>query len=86
LKIIEAGVFAEPEGEVDGNDPSGLRKGDEIEVWPIDSGFSRKDRGRLVRLDSSEIVVESKTSNGKDVRIHAPRHGFRVRKVGKAKL
>lgn len=87
MKIVEDADFAEPQGEVDGNDPTGLKKGDDIEVWPIDSGFSRKDRGRLVRLDGSEIVVESKTENGKEVRIHAPRHGFRVRSVGKgAKL
>jgi hypothetical protein len=83
LKIIEEADFAESEGEVDGNDPTGLKKGEEIEVWPIDSGFSKRDRGRLVALDGREIVVDSKTEGGKHVRIHAPRHGFRIRSVGK---
>lgn len=63
-------------------DPSGLQKGDEVEVWPTDSGSNHRDRGRLVKLDGGEIVVQGRTGGGKTVRIHAPRHGFRVRKVG----
>jgi hypothetical protein len=83
LKIVSSSEFAESEGSVDENDPTGLKKGQEIEVWPIDSGFSRKDRGRLVTLDGNEIVIDGKTKDGQDVRIHAPRHGFRVRRAGK---
>jgi hypothetical protein len=78
--------FAESEGEVDANDPSGVKKGDVIEVWPIDSGFSRKDLGKLVALSIHEIVIESKTGSGKTVRVHTPRHGFRFKKVESAKL
>lgn len=83
---MSKGSFPEPEGDVEANDPSGLEKGDEIEVWPIDSGFNHKDRGRLLKLDGKEVVVEGKTERGAVVRIHCPRHGFRVRKVGAAKL
>jgi glutathione S-transferase len=85
-KQISNDQFAESEGDVDGNDPSGARKGDIIEVWPIDSGSSRKDVGKLVALSSHEIVVESKTESGQLVRVHTPRHGFRFRKVDGAKL
>jgi hypothetical protein len=79
LASISSSKFAESEGSVDEKDPSGLKKGQEIEVWPIDSGFSRKDRGKLVKLDGKEIVIDGKTKDGQHVRIHFPRHGFRVR-------
>jgi hypothetical protein len=60
-----------------------LKKGQEIEVWPIDSGFKNKDKGPLVALSGSEIVIETKTKDGKMVRVHAPRHGFRLRSIRK---
>ena len=82
LRITEDADFAEREGEVDGNDPTGLKKGDEVSVRPIDSGVNHEDQGRLVVLNGKEIVVESRTKNGKQVRIHTPRHGFRLRRVG----
>jgi len=86
VKQISSSEFAESEAEVDPEDPTGFKKGQEIEVWPIDSGFNHKDRGKLVGLSGKEIVIESKTKEGKMVRIHAPRHGFRVRAVGGSKL
>jgi len=82
MKQISSDNFAEKEGDVDENDPSGLKKGDLIQVWPIDSGFSRKDRGKLISLSMQEIVVESKTESGQIVRVHAPRHGFRIAGLG----
>jgi hypothetical protein len=85
-KRISNDEFAESEGEVDADDPSGVKKGDVIEVWPIDSGFSRKDLGKLIALSTHEIVIESKTESGQTVRVHTPRHGFRFRKVGGVKL
>jgi len=83
VKQLGRSEFAEEEGDVDVNDPTGLKKGDQVEVWPIDSGFTRKDRGALVGLDGREIVVDGRTEKGERVRIHAPRHGFRLRGVGK---
>ena len=76
---IESSDFAEEIGDVDPNDPSGLKKGQNVEVWPIDTGFRNKEKGQLLALSVSEIVIESKTQNGQTVRVHAPRHGFRVR-------
>ena len=77
--LIGSSEFAEEIGHVDPNDPSGLKKGQNVEVWPIDTGFRNKDRGQLVALSVSEIVIETKTQDGQTVRVHAPRHGFRVR-------
>lgn len=80
---ISKADYAEPESEVESGDPLGLEKGQEIEVWPIDSGFNNKDRGKLVGLSGAEIVIQSKTKNGVAVRVHAPRHGFRLRGIDK---
>ncbi|CAG8951538.1 hypothetical protein HYFRA_00007454 [Hymenoscyphus fraxineus] len=85
LEIVSSSDFAEglhqsQEGEIE--DPTGLKLGQEIEVWPIDSGFRNRDRGTLVRLDGEEVVIERVNAKGVVVRVHAPRHGFRVRGVG----
>ncbi|KAL0467072.1 hypothetical protein QR685DRAFT_533322 [Neurospora intermedia] len=60
----------------------GLKKGMLVEVWPTDSGSApaHRDVGRLVMLDSREVVIE----NEKGVRVHAPRHGFRVKPSSQA--
>lgn len=62
---------------VDERDPVGLKAGQEVLVHPTDSGVTHKDRGTLVGLDAEEVVIEVKTQKG-TVRVHAPRHGFRV--------
>ncbi|CAG8982827.1 hypothetical protein HYALB_00006636 [Hymenoscyphus albidus] len=83
LEIVSSSDFAEglhQEGNIE--DPTGLKLGQEIEVWPIDSGFRNRDRGTLVRLDGEEVVIERVNGRGVVVRVHAPRHGFRVRVVG----
>lgn len=69
------------DGLVD-NDPSGLKVGEEVMLWPIDSGSKHKDRGCLVSLSFKEIVVESKTKAEEEtIRIHTPRHGFRIHRT-----
>ena len=79
--VTQAG-FSEPEGDVDANDPLGLKKGQDIESWPIDSGFKHLDRGILVSLTSKEVVLASQSKiEGKEVRIHHPRWNFRTRAV-----
>ena len=70
------------EGHVDHNDPLGLKKGQDIESWPIDSGFNHHDRGKLVSLTSKEVVLASQSKvGGQEVRIHHPRWNFRIRAV-----
>ncbi|KAH6674310.1 hypothetical protein B0J14DRAFT_589717 [Halenospora varia] len=78
LDLVSNSDFAEAEGVVDGNDPTGFKKGQQVEVWPTDTGFSNKDKGKLLTLNRLEIVTESQTKSGKTVRVHAPRHGFRI--------
>ncbi|KAI9872083.1 MAG: hypothetical protein M1830_002087, partial [Pleopsidium flavum] len=55
VKRIVAADFAEPEEDVDQTDPLGLNKGEDVQVWPIDSGFTHKDQGRLVSLTAKEV-------------------------------
>ncbi|KAK2868017.1 hypothetical protein FQN49_003245 [Arthroderma sp. PD_2] len=78
--------FAEEEGKVDESDPLGLRKGENVTVWPTDSGSTHRDTGTLVTLNSKEIVLQRKTADGRfDVRIHFPRINFRVVPAAKAR-
>lgn len=82
VKYVTQAKFSEPEGEIDASDPLGLTKGQDVESWPIDSGFSHRDRGNLVSLTSKEVVLVSQSKvGGKGVRIHHPRWNFRVRAV-----
>ena len=89
VKYVTQAEFSEPEGDVDASDPLRLKKGEEVESWPIDSGFRHHDRGTLVSLTSKEVVLASQSNiGGKEVRIHHPRWNFRTRAAseGVAKL
>jgi len=77
-KFILDAEFAESSSGVDADEPLGLTAGMEVEVYPTDSGFLNRDRGRLVTLTQSEVTIASRSSEGREVRIHAPRTGFRV--------
>ena len=82
LQRITSAEFSEPEGQVDGNDPSGLQKGQQVEIWPIDSGFRHHDVGTLVAMDETEIVLSTQSSSGgQEIRIHCPRTNFRIQAV-----
>ena len=81
MKHVTSADFAE-ELWVDGDDPLGLTEGQDVEVWPTDTGFRHKDRGRLVGLTGNEVVIEVQSKvGGKVVRIHVPRGGFKVQAV-----
>lgn len=74
--------FAEQESSVDENDPIGLKKGTEVEVWPIDTGIGHRDHGRLVGLTRHEVVLSVKPEvEVKEVRVHFPRTNFRIQAV-----
>ncbi|KAH8820903.1 hypothetical protein F5884DRAFT_65739 [Xylogone sp. PMI_703] len=81
LKTVSSASFAEDEVSVEEKDPLGLKKGQLVEVWPTDSGFNNKDRGVLIGLNWNEAVIEIKTRDGHSLRLHAPRHGFKVRAI-----
>ncbi|OIW31483.1 hypothetical protein CONLIGDRAFT_226515 [Coniochaeta ligniaria NRRL 30616] len=80
--IIAKAPFNEEEGDVDVGDGlatfHGLAKGRKVALWPTDTGANHKDVGRLVSLTPAEVVIEPE-AEGVQVRLHAPRHGFRVR-------
>lgn len=77
-QIFEAG-FAEEEGNIAASELlKTLRKGDQVELFPTDSGFNNKDRGKLLSLAEDEIVI----ALGTGLRLHTPRVGFRVRSIG----
>lgn len=81
-RILSSG-FQESDEELKvEEDPEGLKEGDEVEMWPVDTGFDRRDTGRLVKLDAREMVVRTRSQqDGKEVRIHYPRWNFCVRKA-----
>jgi hypothetical protein len=87
IKYMQTARFVETAGEIDANDPTGLKAGDEVDIWPYDSGFSHKDRGKLITLTPSEMVVAKQTKVGnQEIRIHMQRWGFRIAKVNSASL
>ncbi|KAH7358424.1 glutathione S-transferase [Plectosphaerella cucumerina] len=56
---------------------AGLEIGDQVTVWPADTGSSHKDTGKLVSLTMQEAVIEINGSKG-SVRLHTPRRGFKL--------
>jgi len=85
-KLIAGSPFAEPDAEEVSShwpfDPvvkaEGLSKGVPVKMWPTDYGSSYRDRGTLVLIDDLEFIIEAKGGAYGSVRIHAPRHGFKV--------
>jgi glutathione S-transferase len=87
VKYMQTAKFAESVGEVAANDPLGLKPGDEIEVFPIESGFQNRDRGTLLTLTPNEVVVGKKMNvGGSPIRVHYQRWGFRIVKIPDSKL
>lgn len=82
--IVGASCFEAQDGKVHDNEPLvkalGLKKGDRVVVHPTDTGSSHKDSGVLLSFDSNEVVFETRANmqDSPAVRVHAPRHGFRI--------
>jgi hypothetical protein len=62
--------------------PAAAKNGQQVQLWPIDSGFNNKDTGVLLAVNEAEFVIETTTKEGNTLRVHAPRHGFRVKAIG----
>ncbi|KAJ1326392.1 glutathione S-transferase N-terminal domain-containing protein [Microdochium nivale] len=84
-RLVLAADFAESSSQgVLGSDPviaaAGFKAGDLVTVWPLDQAPVNKDSGSLVAMDKDEVVIEiaSKAEGGRSVRVHAPRHGFKI--------
>lgn len=80
----KAGVEDQDEARVEQTDPvvraQGLYQGQEVLLWPADTGANHKTRGKLVGFTSREITLDT-TEGEVSVRVHAPRRGFRVAAV-----
>jgi hypothetical protein len=68
---------------VDSDDPLGLTVGTEVEVYPTDWGTEHRDSGQLVALTQDEVTVAARSKRAAELRIHAPRTGFRVIEIGR---
>jgi glutathione S-transferase len=87
IEKILASDFFEKEGEIDPRDPLRLKKGQLVEIFPIDSGFTHHDKGEVVSVGVKEVCVASKPTVGEGVlRIHYPRVNIRIQPVGDSKL
>lgn len=81
VKEISEGPFGENQPSIDKRDPTGLQGGENVQGYPIDTGFTRKDAGGLVGLTTQEVVIASKADNGAEIRVHHPRWNFTVEKA-----
>ena len=92
LKLITTSPWNDAPGSVDKGDSvvvaEGLEAGDLVTVWPTDTGSSHKDTGGLVSISGTEVVIETRATDAAVtvLRVHAPRHGFRVRKSSQTRL
>ena len=89
LAAITGAEYTDKDLTVDSTDPLQLAEGVEVKVWPTDGGGKgHEDRGRLVKLDKYEVAIQTKASDGREIRLHAPRWNFRIRPVAndKAKM
>jgi hypothetical protein len=88
-RIITGSGFAELKEGVDSQEifvkAAGLKTGDSVRMWPTDSGSKHKDTGKLVAITSTQMVIETQGTAGA-VRLHAPRHGFKISGQDKGKL
>jgi len=54
-RIMQSG-FSELDGTVDTCDPLHLKKGQPVEIRPIDFGFSHADQGEVISINSKELA------------------------------
>ena len=78
--IFEAGFAEQGKLGVDQNDILRLTHGQQIQVAPVDFGFTHIDKGELVGLSRNEVVVNVKAAREHDfnLRLHFPRINFKV--------
>jgi hypothetical protein len=84
VENILASPFEDEDLRVE-SDPLALEKDEVVSMWPIDTGYDRKDTGRLIKLTADEVAVATKSEQGgKEVRINYPRWNYTVAPAGKA--
>jgi hypothetical protein len=80
-KHIHASGFGQPALSVDGGDPARLNEGSEVQVYPADWITEHRDQGRLVGLAPDEVTIAVKSKGDVEIRIHAPRTGFKIKEA-----
>lgn len=75
--------FGQSQLTVDAKDPTGLKEGTEVEIYPADWLTEHKDRGRLVGLTAHDVTIAVQSKKDVEMRIHAPRTGFKIRETRK---
>ena len=76
--IVSSDYFV-PEGQVD-LDPLHLKKGQMVDISPVDSGSSHHDKGELISLSLKEVVIKKEVPNGRgQIRVHFPRINFSIK-------
>ena len=80
LRTIKGTRIPTAHDVVDEEDPQGFAQGSEVEVYPADWGSGHRDSGRLVALAPDEVTMMAE--GALDLRIHAPRTGFKVGGIG----
>jgi hypothetical protein len=78
---IHRSEFGLPEISFDEEDPAGLKEGADVDIYPADWGTEYRDRGRLVGLAPDEVTIAVKTKGNVELRIHAPRTGFKIKEI-----
>ena len=81
IELMKKSGFGEKESTHIENDPVKVSKGQEVEAWPADTGFSRKEKGKLIAINHQEMVIET-TGVAGDVRVHYPRWNFKIEPAG----
>jgi hypothetical protein len=85
-RILSADYF-EPEGDVDPMDPLRLKKGQMVDIAPVDAGFTHHDKGELLSLGLKEVVIRKEVPNGRgQIRVHFPRINFAIKSAYEANL
>jgi hypothetical protein len=79
-RILES-ELGHPQTPFDGGDPAKLKEGMQVEVYPVDWVTEHRDQGRLVGLIADEVTIAVKSKGDVEIRIHAPRTGFKVREI-----
>jgi hypothetical protein len=63
---------------IDHPDPLAFDDSMDIEIYPADWGTEYRDRGRLLGLAPDQVTIAVKNENDIEIRIHAPRTGFKI--------
>jgi hypothetical protein len=66
---------------IDHSDPLALDEEMNVEIYPADWGTEYRDRGRLLGLTPNEVTIAVKDKRDIEIRIHAPRTGFKICRI-----